>query len=203
LRWKHHAINPIEAAEQREVEQSNEGKKRAQIQGPEEANPTAAPVKLMDISSAPKFNLKKVIPGETQKEVSHQPAIPGAEILQKRSQMKELEEARKQKQQIQMQSIMDWMNSHLEKRNMKVTNLQEDLRDGILLANLIEVLANTTLKITTAPKLPSQKLDNINKCLVVSLCSKKCNLLIIGIEVAGSTHIRMSARRYNCLILYY
>lgn len=64
------------------------------------------------------------------------------------------------------QSVLTWVNFHLQKKNLVVTSLH-DLHDGVILANLLEILDNLPVKHTPNPKLVSNKLDNLNTCFHV------------------------------------
>lgn len=49
---------------------------------------------------------------------------------------------------------------------MQIGNLDEDLKDGVLLINLVEVLTGKSVgKYTRIPKLKVQKINNINLAL--------------------------------------
>ncbi|KAK6169208.1 hypothetical protein SNE40_020304, partial [Patella caerulea] len=62
----------------------------------------------------------------------------------------------------------DWANHYLEKsRNKKfISDLQQDISDGVLLADVIEAVTNDKVKdIKLKPKNTAQMVDNINACL--------------------------------------
>ena len=58
------------------------------------------------------------------------------------------------------------MNCHLAARNIVVNNLLPDLKDGVILANLIEILSGQQLRYTPSPKTPTQCIDNIGMVLI-------------------------------------
>ncbi|XP_048766551.1 neuron navigator 3-like isoform X3 [Ostrea edulis] len=62
----------------------------------------------------------------------------------------------------------DWANHYLEKAKNKhtISDLQQDVSDGVLLAEVIEAVTNDKIKdIKSKPKSTAQMVDNINKCL--------------------------------------
>ncbi|XP_052708110.1 neuron navigator 2-like isoform X6 [Crassostrea angulata] len=62
----------------------------------------------------------------------------------------------------------DWANHYLEKAKNKhtISDLQQDVSDGVLLAEVIEAVTNDKIKdIKSKPKNTAQMVDNINKCL--------------------------------------
>src|SRR5689334_11398379 len=73
------------------------------------------------------------------------------------------------------------MNCHLAARNLVVNNLLSDLKDGVLLANLIELLSETQIKYIPSPKTITQALDNLNSVFTV-LQSLGVNLRGCGVE---------------------
>ncbi|XP_035704114.1 protein sickie isoform X4 [Folsomia candida] len=63
----------------------------------------------------------------------------------------------------------DWANHYLEKVRSKrhIQDLQVDVTDGVILADVIEAVANLKIpEINRKPKTSSQMLDNIQACLV-------------------------------------
>ncbi|XP_076466294.1 neuron navigator 2-like isoform X3 [Babylonia areolata] len=78
------------------------------------------------------------------------------------------------------QIYMDWANHYLEKaRNNKfITDLQHDVTDGVLLAEVIEAVTNEKIKdIKQKPKNSAQMVENINTCLTF--------LATLGVSVEG------------------
>ncbi|XP_064600573.1 neuron navigator 2-like isoform X4 [Liolophura sinensis] len=62
----------------------------------------------------------------------------------------------------------DWANHYLEKARNKrfISDLQEDITDGVLLADVIEAVTNEKVKdIKMKPKNSAQMVENINNCL--------------------------------------
>ncbi|XP_063697668.1 protein sickie-like [Culicoides brevitarsis] len=61
----------------------------------------------------------------------------------------------------------EWANYYLERKSKrKIVDLSEDIRDGLLLAELIEVVTSYKVPdLTKKPKTPKQMHDNVNSCL--------------------------------------
>jgi hypothetical protein len=68
---------------------------------------------------------------------------------------------------LQKKTFSRWMNYHLSKRNIKVGDLYVDLKDGLVLINLLEILGDKkiTYKYHPAPKIQIHELENINLAL--------------------------------------
>eukprot|EP01128_Nolandella_sp_AFSM9_P002054 TRINITY_DN12448_c0_g1_i1.p1 TRINITY_DN12448_c0_g1~~TRINITY_DN12448_c0_g1_i1.p1 ORF type:complete len:752 (+),score=247.06 TRINITY_DN12448_c0_g1_i1:37-2256(+) len=66
---------------------------------------------------------------------------------------------------VQQKTFTRWTNTYLVERMMKCEDLQTDLGDGILLANLLEIISSKTIKHNKKPKMVIQKLENLNFCL--------------------------------------
>ncbi|XP_078326056.1 neuron navigator 2-like isoform X7 [Crassostrea virginica] len=74
----------------------------------------------------------------------------------------------------------DWANHYLEKAKNKhtISDLQQDVSDGVLLAEVIEAVTNDKIKdIKSKPKNTAQMVDNINKCLAF--------LASLGVNIEG------------------
>ncbi|KAL3881382.1 hypothetical protein ACJMK2_027830 [Sinanodonta woodiana] len=74
----------------------------------------------------------------------------------------------------------DWANHYLEKARNKryISDLQQDVSDGVLLADVIEAVTNEKiLDIKTKPKNSAQMVENINTCLTF--------LSNLGVNVEG------------------
>ncbi|CEF69084.1 Short stop [Strongyloides ratti] len=65
---------------------------------------------------------------------------------------------------IQKKTFTKWVNSHLNKNGYSIENLFMDLRDGIHLAHLIDILTNSSLLKSTG-RTPFHALQNITGCL--------------------------------------
>ncbi|XP_069128702.1 neuron navigator 3-like isoform X3 [Argopecten irradians] len=74
----------------------------------------------------------------------------------------------------------DWANHYLEKARHKrfISDLQQDVTDGVLLADVIEAVTNEKIKdIKNKPKNSAQMVENINTCLTF--------LATLGVNVEG------------------
>lgn len=64
---------------------------------------------------------------------------------------------------VQQKAFTRWINAHLRKREMQVTDLLEDLKDGVLLINLYEIIADEKLgKYYPKPQSKFHKIANLN-----------------------------------------
>lgn len=62
-------------------------------------------------------------------------------------------------------SHLGWVNSILVERELEITSLLTDFRDGTKLRALLEILTGKTIKINPTPKIRIQRLENVNYCL--------------------------------------
>ncbi|XP_074663071.1 alpha-actinin-like isoform X2 [Tubulanus polymorphus] len=74
-----------------------------------------------------------------------------------------------------------WCNSHLRKMGVQITTIDEDLRDGLQLMLLLEVISGETLPRPERGTLRFHKISNINKALDF-IKSKGVRLVSIGAE---------------------
>ncbi|PRP85521.1 filamin-B-like [Planoprotostelium fungivorum] len=87
---------------------------------------------------------------------------------------------------IQSNTFRNWSNIRLKNRNLEIKDLRTDLRDGVLLINLAEVLTQETMpKHTAKPKMRSQYLDNMNICLTFF---RKHDLKLVNIDIVDGNH---------------
>lgn len=81
----------------------------------------------------------------------------------------------------QKKTFRRWVNSHLAARRLEVKHVINDWDDGILLTNLMEILADTNLgKINLKPKMKLHNLENLNR--VLGFIEKHVKLVNIGSE---------------------
>ena len=81
----------------------------------------------------------------------------------------------------QKKTFRRWVNSHLASRRLEVKHIINDWDDGILLTNLMEILADTNLgKINLKPKMKLHNLENLNR--VLAFIEKHVKLVNIGSE---------------------
>eukprot|EP00808_Paulinella_micropora_P009439 g5513.t1 len=66
----------------------------------------------------------------------------------------------------QAKSFLRWMNFTLKPKQMVVTEITEDLRDGLILAHLLQQVSGTSPgQFNSRPRLRIHRLENINICL--------------------------------------
>jgi filamin len=84
---------------------------------------------------------------------------------------------------IQQRTFTGWMNTHLKKRGLHVHDLIEDLQDGLLLINLLEIISAKTVaaNFNKRPRVKAQKLENCGYCLKF-LKEEGLKLVAIGPE---------------------
>merc|ERR1712054_611723 len=68
---------------------------------------------------------------------------------------------------VQKKAFTRWMNQYLSSRMLKVENLEEDMADGTMLINLLEVISAKELgkKWNKKPKMQMQKQENLNMAI--------------------------------------
>lgn len=67
---------------------------------------------------------------------------------------------------LSLQTFTAWCNSHLRKVGLKITELDQDLRDGLTLLRLLEIISGE--KVPPAEKrgkMRVHKINNVNKAL--------------------------------------
>ena len=84
---------------------------------------------------------------------------------------------------VQTKTFTNWVNSHLQSRNLQVHNLLQDLRDGVMLANLLEIISGDPFpKFNKKATLRIKQIENIGKCLQF-IAEHDVKLASIGAEV--------------------
>jgi len=68
---------------------------------------------------------------------------------------------------VQIKAFSSWLNGYLDKRNLKIENIQNDLDDGIKLINFLELLSGKkmTQKYDSKPPSRIQKIQNLHIAL--------------------------------------
>jgi hypothetical protein len=68
--------------------------------------------------------------------------------------------------QVQKKTFTKWANAYLIKRKAKIDDLFEDLKDGIILSALLEIISASKFKtrINMKPRMKLQQLENLNGC---------------------------------------
>lgn len=104
---------------------------------------------------------------------------------------------------IQQFAFTSWANYFLKGRDLCISDLTVDLSDGVLLINLLEVLAQTKLsRFNAHPKLRIQRLSNLNVALNF-LKESKVSLVNIGAEDVERGNMKMVLGLLWKLILHY
>jgi len=66
---------------------------------------------------------------------------------------------------VQQKTFTRWCNTFLTQRNLEVKDLRTDLKDGLLLINLLEVISDQTIKHNKKPRMNVQMLENLTFAL--------------------------------------
>ncbi|KAL6046374.1 Alpha-actinin, sarcomeric [Balamuthia mandrillaris] len=67
---------------------------------------------------------------------------------------------------IQIKTFTNWVNSHLVKRGLKINNVTSDLRDGVMLVNLLEIISEESIpKWNKKPRMRIHNIENLGYCL--------------------------------------
>jgi len=81
---------------------------------------------------------------------------------------------------IQKKTFTRWANTFLKERMLKVEELDQDLKDGILLINLLEIISSKSLgKYNKKPKIRAQSLEN-NQIILNFLRAEEIVLVNVG-----------------------
>lgn len=78
---------------------------------------------------------------------------------------------------VQKKTFTRWANNHLKSRGLNIEDLTEDVKNGVLLLNLLEVIGGESVKTVLnvkynkKPKMKIQMLENNNR--VIEYCNKK------------------------------
>jgi len=85
----------------------------------------------------------------------------------------------------QKKAFKNWANFYLRERGLEIKDLENDLKDGILLINLVELLTGRPVgRYNKNPKLKVQKINNINAALMALRRSKDCEISASAEEIA-------------------
>jgi Ca2+-binding EF-hand superfamily protein len=102
---------------------------------------------------------------------------------------------------IQIKTFTKWTNSHLAKRGLKLDSLTEDLKTGVNLANLLEVISEEPLgKFDKNPKMRIQQVENVGKCLKF-ISEHGVKLAGIGAEEIVDGNVKMTLGMIWTIIL--
>jgi len=104
---------------------------------------------------------------------------------------------------IQELTFTRWCNDYLTERGYHVNSLQEDLKDGLKLINLLEVISGKSLgRYNRHPKIPQQKLEN-NLLALKFIEAEGLKLVNIGPEDIVDGKLRLILGLIWTLILRY
>jgi len=104
---------------------------------------------------------------------------------------------------IQELTFTRWCNDYLTERGFHVNSLQEDLKDGLMLINLLEVISGKSLgRYNRHPKIPQQKLEN-NLLALKFIEAEGLKLVNIGPEDIVDGKLRLILGLIWTLILRY
>ena len=92
-----------------------------------------------------------------------------------------LKQLANEQERIQKKTFTNWMNKYLKQKNMKVENLFEDIKDGVCLLSLLEVLSGEKLKMEKGKLMRIHHVNNILTALSF-LEQKKIKLVNINAE---------------------
>jgi len=80
---------------------------------------------------------------------------------------------------VQIKTFTKWVNMHLAKKGRKIEDCTKDLRDGVELCALLEIIGETTIKCVAKPKMRIQMTENMDKALKF-IASRDVKLTAIG-----------------------
>ncbi|KAK3089398.1 hypothetical protein FSP39_003323 [Pinctada imbricata] len=87
-----------------------------------------------------------------------------------------------EQERVQKKTFTNWMNTYLKQKQMKVENLFEDIKDGVYLLSLLEVLSGESLQMEKGPRLKRvHHVSNISTALKF-LETKKIKLVNINVS---------------------
>jgi len=107
-------------------------------------------------------------------------------------------------QDIQEKTFTRWVNAYLQRRGMQIENLFEDLKNGLILVNLVEILTDpkTVGKYNKHPRIAIQKIENLGIVLKF-LEAENLKLVNIGPEDIHDGNKRIILGLIWSLILRY
>eukprot|EP01088_Endostelium_zonatum_P011654 TRINITY_DN25809_c0_g1_i1.p1 TRINITY_DN25809_c0_g1~~TRINITY_DN25809_c0_g1_i1.p1 ORF type:complete len:439 (-),score=105.21 TRINITY_DN25809_c0_g1_i1:59-1375(-) len=106
-------------------------------------------------------------------------------------------------QDIQQNTFTQWCNHHLKDRGMHINDLKTDLRDGVLLVNLLEIISGKSLgRYNRNPRVPNQKYEN-NAIAIEFLKTENIKLVNVGSVDITDGNLRITLGLIWTLILRY
>uniref|UniRef100_A0AAQ4RMG2 Actinin, alpha 2b n=1 Tax=Gasterosteus aculeatus aculeatus TaxID=481459 RepID=A0AAQ4RMG2_GASAC len=103
-------------------------------------------------------------------------------------------------EQQQRKTFTAWCNSHLRKAGTQIENIEEDLRNGLKLMLLLEVISGERLPKPDRGKMRFHKIANVNKALEF-ITSKGVKLVSIGAEEIVDGNVKMTLGMIWTIIL--
>jgi filamin len=104
---------------------------------------------------------------------------------------------------VQKKTFMRWANQFLSERMIKMEDLQEDLKDGVALCELLEIISSKSLgKINKQPKMRYHQLENCSRA-VNFIKSEGLTLVGIGPEDIVDGKLKLDLGLIWTLILRY
>jgi len=95
-------------------------------------------------------------------------------------------------EQVQIKAFTSWLNSYLDKRGMKLSDLEHDLQDGTLLNHFVEIVTQKKIgKWDLTPSRKVQKLENLSIGLNYIQNDMKIRLVGIGSEDVFNGHLKL------------
>jgi len=106
-------------------------------------------------------------------------------------------------QDIQKNTFTEWTNYQLRGRGLHVKELSTDLKDGLVLINLLEILSGKSLgRYNKHPRVPTQKYEN-NQIAIDFIKSENIKIVNIGSTDITDGNIRITLGLIWTLILHY
>lgn len=103
---------------------------------------------------------------------------------------------------VQSKAFSRWCNVVLEKKKLKVNNLSTDLKDGLLLVQMLEQLTEKEIKHNPKPKLAIHQLENVQKALTF-LKEDGVSLVNVGAEDITGGNLKLTLGLIWTMILRY
>ncbi|TDH01435.1 hypothetical protein EPR50_G00180080 [Perca flavescens] len=103
-------------------------------------------------------------------------------------------------EQQQRKTFTAWCNSHLRKAGTQIENIEDDLRNGLKLMLLLEVISGERLPKPDRGKMRFHKIANVNKALEF-ITSKGVKLVSIGAEEIVDGNVKMTLGMIWTIIL--
>jgi len=104
-------------------------------------------------------------------------------------------------EQMQIKTFTKWCSMHLSKRGESISDITTDLRDGIKLIQLLEIIGEANLgKYNKTPKMRVQQIENVNKALAF-IKERGVSLVSIGSEDIVDGNVKLTLGMIWTIIL--